>query len=43
MSLIGAGVLAGQAVRQARRFALDYADRIRPEEEAADEERTATP
>jgi len=33
MSLIGAGVLAGQAVRQSRRFALDYADRIRPEEE----------
>jgi hypothetical protein len=43
MSLIGAGVLAGQAVRQARRFALDYADRIRPEEKAAEEERIGTP
>ncbi len=29
-----AGLLAGQSVRQARRFARDYADRVRPEEPA---------
>jgi hypothetical protein len=32
LALAAAGVLAGQAVRQSRRFALDYADRVRPEE-----------
>lgn len=31
LSLAAAGALAGQAVRQARRFALGYADRLRPE------------
>lgn len=42
LGLIGAGVLAGQSVRQARRFALDYADRIRPEETEAEPERTGS-
>ena len=32
LALVGAGVLAGQSVRQARRLALDYGDRLRPEE-----------
>jgi len=32
LSLSAAGVLAGQGVRQARRFAQDYADRVRPED-----------
>lgn len=31
LGLGAAGVLAGQALRQARRFARDYADRVRPE------------
>lgn len=31
LGLALAGFLAGQAVRQARRFAQDYADRVRPE------------
>lgn len=34
LGLGGAGLLAGQAVRQARRLAKDYADRVRPEEKA---------
>jgi hypothetical protein len=34
IALACAGVLAGQSVRQARRFARDYADRVRPEEAA---------
>ena len=34
IGLACAGLLAGQAVRQARRFALDYADRMKPEEPA---------
>jgi len=34
LGLALAGFLAGQAVRQARRFARDYADRVRPEEPA---------
>jgi len=32
LALTAAGFLAGQQVRQARRFAADYADRVRPEE-----------
>jgi hypothetical protein len=32
LALGTAGLLAGQSVRQARRFAQDYADRVRPEE-----------
>ncbi len=31
IGLVSAGLLAGQAVRQARRFARDYADRMKPE------------
>ncbi len=34
IALACGGFLAGQAVRQARRFARDYADRLRPEEPA---------
>jgi hypothetical protein len=34
LAIAAAGFLAGQAVRQSRRFALDYADRVRPEEPA---------
>jgi hypothetical protein len=34
LGLVVAGFLAGQAVRQARRFARDYADRVRPEDPA---------
>lgn len=34
LAITAAGFLAGQQVRQARRFALDYADRVRPEEKA---------
>lgn len=34
IGLVAAGLLAGQAVRQARRFARDYADRMKPEEPA---------
>lgn len=34
LGLGAAGLLAGQSVRQARRFALDYADRVRPEDPA---------
>jgi len=40
IALAGAGALAGQGIRQARRFALDLVDRVRPEETAGDEERT---
>ena len=32
LALGTAGLLAGQSVRQARRFAQDYADRVRPED-----------
>jgi len=32
LALATAGLLAGQSVRQARRLAQDYADRVRPEE-----------
>jgi len=31
LALVAAGFLAGQQVRQARRFAEDYADRVRPD------------
>ncbi|MBI3856753.1 MAG: hypothetical protein HY293_13780 [Planctomycetes bacterium] len=34
LALAAAGFLAGQQVRQARRFAQDYADRVRPEDSA---------
>ena len=34
IGLACAGLLAGQAVRQSRRFARDYADRMKPEEPA---------
>lgn len=34
LALTAAGFLAGQQVRQARRFSADYADRVRPEEPA---------
>jgi hypothetical protein len=34
LGIAGAGFLAGQSVRQARRLARDYADRVRPEEPA---------
>lgn len=34
LGLGAAGLLAGQSVRQARRFAQDYADRVRPEDPA---------
>jgi hypothetical protein len=33
LALAAAGFLAGQSVRQSRRFAREYADRVRPEEE----------
>ena len=34
LALSAAGFLAGQSVRQARRLAQDYAERVRPEEPA---------
>lgn len=36
LALGTAGLLSGQGVRQARRFARDYADRLKPPEEVAD-------